>query len=123
MAKLAKPRKTMKAPTVQALDVHELFDLREGKKRSSFVVVDVRTDNERRNIPFEGSQPIEEPEDEAVVAALPRDTKLVVICHRGIRSQKAAERFLEQGFTDVWSLTGGIEAWVRAYGYGAAAAE
>ncbi len=41
----------------------------------------------------------------------PAGAALVVYCHHGIRSRRAAE-FLEQaGFADVWSLAGGIDAW------------
>ena len=40
-----------------------------------------------------------------------RDTPLVFHCHHGGRSQQAAEYFLDQGFTRVANLRGGIEAW------------
>ena len=41
----------------------------------------------------------------------PAGAALVVYCHHGIRSRRAAD-FLEQaGFADVWSLAGGIDAW------------
>ena len=33
-------------------------------------------------------------------------------CHHGIRSQSAAEYFLrEQGFSNLYNLRGGIDAW------------
>ncbi len=35
----------------------------------------------------------------------------VVNCHHGMRSQQAAEHFLKKGFTNVWNLRGGIDAW------------
>jgi monothiol glutaredoxin len=34
-------------------------------------------------------------------------------CHHGQRSQAAAEHYLGQGFTQVFNLVGGIEAWSR----------
>ena len=41
----------------------------------------------------------------------PAGADLVVYCHHGIRSRRAAN-FLEQvGFARVWSLAGGIDAW------------
>jgi rhodanese-related sulfurtransferase len=44
-------------------------------------------------------------------AELPRDKPLAVICHHGVRSQTAA-RFLERnGFPDVASVEGGIDAY------------
>ena len=47
------------------------------------------------------------------ILGLPRDTPLVFHCHHGGRSQQAAEYFLDQGFTRVANLRGGIEAWQR----------
>jgi len=32
-------------------------------------------------------------------------------CHKGGRSQQAAEYFLGQGYTNVYNLMGGIDAW------------
>ncbi len=37
--------------------------------------------------------------------------KLVVYCHHGVRSWRAAAFLEEQGFTEVHSLEGGIDAW------------
>jgi adenylyltransferase/sulfurtransferase len=36
---------------------------------------------------------------------------LVVYCHHGIRSLNGAHILLQQGFVDVFSLAGGIDAW------------
>ncbi len=35
----------------------------------------------------------------------------IVICHHGIRSQQVAEFLVHSGFSDVYNLSGGIEAW------------
>jgi monothiol glutaredoxin len=32
-------------------------------------------------------------------------------CHHGVRSQRAAEYFQSQGFSNLRNLTGGIDAW------------
>jgi len=37
--------------------------------------------------------------------------EIVVICHHGMRSQKAAEFLVQSGFTNIANLTGGIDAW------------
>ena len=42
---------------------------------------------------------------------LDRATPIVFQCHHGIRSQHAAEYFREQGFTTLYNLQGGIDAW------------
>ena len=44
-----------------------------------------------------------------------KDTPLVVCCYHGISSQGAAAYFVEQGFQEVYSMTGGFEAWRSAY--------
>jgi adenylyltransferase/sulfurtransferase len=44
---------------------------------------------------------------------LPRDRPIVLMCHRGSRSQKALEILRGQGFTQLQNLTGGIDAWSR----------
>lgn len=44
-----------------------------------------------------------------------KDTPLVVCCYHGISSQGAAAYFSEQGFKEVYSMTGGFEAWHSAY--------
>lgn len=40
-----------------------------------------------------------------------RDTPIVCYCHHGIRSVNAALYLAQQGFTNVASMKGGIDAW------------
>jgi rhodanese-related sulfurtransferase len=42
---------------------------------------------------------------------LSRDNPLVVICHSGGRSRRVSEFLLSSGFSSVFNLTGGIDAW------------
>ena len=35
----------------------------------------------------------------------------VVICHGGVRSRRAATFLVQQGFTRVFNLTGGVQGW------------
>jgi len=47
-----------------------------------------------------------------VSARLERDRPVVVLCHAGVRSWQFACWLLEtQGYSDVWNLEGGIDAW------------
>ncbi len=73
---------------------------------------DVRTPEEREIARIEGSTLLEQSTRDEILA-LPRDTPLVFHCHHGGRSQQAAEYFLDQGFTRVANLRGGIESWSR----------
>ena len=47
---------------------------------------------------------------------LPRDRKIVVACHLGIRSLRVAQFLVIQGWDEanIFSLEGGIEAWKQA---------
>jgi rhodanese-related sulfurtransferase len=40
-----------------------------------------------------------------------RDTETIVMCHAGGRSLRVANFLLNQGFTNVANLSGGISAW------------
>ena len=40
-----------------------------------------------------------------------REQEILVLCHHGMRSLRAAQRALEMGFTDVHNVVGGIDAW------------
>jgi len=76
------------------------------------VLIDVRTDQERRIASIEGARPL----DAELMRELedgPKDRTLVVQCHHGVRSQRAAEELVAAGFRDVYNLVGGIEAWSR----------
>ena len=71
---------------------------------------DVRGEEEREIAAIEGSILLDQ-DGTATLATLAKDTKIVFHCHHGGRSQRAAEHFLQQGYTDVYNLTGGIDAW------------
>jgi len=45
------------------------------------------------------------------LSELPKETKIVFVCHHGPRGVNAAEQFLSQGFTNVHNVTGGLDAW------------
>lgn len=45
------------------------------------------------------------------VAELPNDRLIVVYCHHGGRSARAAQWLAQNGFSEVANLVGGIDAW------------
>lgn len=45
------------------------------------------------------------------MANLNRDAEIIAICHHGMRSADATNFLLQQGFTNVKNLIGGIDAW------------
>ena len=44
---------------------------------------------------------------------IPERRPVVVVCRSGHRSLTAARQLLERGFTEVYNLRGGMQAWVR----------
>lgn len=76
----------------------------------AFELVDVRTPEERDLACIEGSRLLDQAYGQQILG-LDRSTVLVFQCHHGIRSQAAAEYCAREGFTRVYNLVGGIDAW------------
>ncbi len=95
-------------PRVKQLRAEELAKWLAAKE--PLRLVDVRTESERAVARIEGARLLDAAHEEELLG-LPKDTKLVFHCHHGMRSQAAAQRFLDRGFTNVWNLAGGIDAW------------
>ena len=77
----------------------------------SLELVDVRTEEERAIAQIQGSRLLNQ-EGHDYLVSLDRNTVMLFQCHHGIRSQSAAEYFLrEQGFSNLYNLRGGIDAW------------
>ncbi len=74
------------------------------------VLVDVRTERERNIAKIEGSLFLEG-EGRAQLAQVDKATPVVFYCHHGVRSLAAADHYLKQGYTKVFNLAGGIDAW------------
>lgn len=99
--------KPVQAP-VQSISVQEA-DAR--VRAGELLLVDVRPADERAiasvTVPFrtfDGSGRSE-------LEALPKDTAIAFLCHHGGRSQRAAEEFSARGFSNVFNISGGIDAW------------
>lgn len=45
------------------------------------------------------------------IADANKNAPLIVCCYHGISSQSVAQFFIEQGFDEVYSLSGGFEEW------------
>ena len=93
---------------VKSLTVAEMKKwMDEGKKLAFF---DVRTEEEHKTASVKGATLLDEAGEKAL-AALDKATPIVLMCHHGMRSRTAAERVLRDGFTQVYNLEGGIDAW------------
>ena len=75
------------------------------------LLVDVRPSDERATaavrLPFKTF----DGEGRAELEAMPKDTALAFLCRSGGRSQQAAEEFRALGFTEVYNVVGGTNAW------------
>ena len=94
---------------VQELEPRDLADrLRRGERID---LIDVREPYEWRIARIEGARLIPLSTFGAMASGLPRDRELVLYCHHGTRSRAAAEFLVQQGFSRVWNLSGGIAQW------------
>ncbi len=83
----------------QALDAEESFEL-----------FDVRPPEELATASIPAASQMNEQEAERL-ESLPKNTKVVFLCHHGLRSQAAAAHYMALGFSDVYSVEGGIDVW------------
>lgn len=76
-------------------------------------LLDVRLPVEHEFVAFPESVlvPVQELPDRVGEIQPAGEAKLVVYCHHGIRSWHAAVFLEQQGFQNVYSLEGGIDAW------------
>lgn len=86
-------------------------DLKSRLDTAPLTVLDVRTDEELALAALPGARHIPMQELPARVGELNAGEPIAVLCHHGVRSEMAA-RFLERnGFGEVYSVAGGIDAW------------
>ena len=104
----------MSSLNIPEIDVHELTSKLQSDK--NFVLLDVReaweldyaliNDNRLKVAPMSRLAQLG-------IEALPtevqeKDTEILVMCHHGVRSARAAEWLLAQGWKNVFSVRGGI---------------
>ncbi len=74
-------------------------------------VVDIRTREEHETVAVPGSVFFDQILMQEILSSWSKDGLFVVYDHKGLRSLDAAAYFAGQGFTNVRSLRGGIDAW------------
>jgi adenylyltransferase/sulfurtransferase len=76
-------------------------------------LLDVRETAEWDIAHLEGAQLITQALMDEILAAWAREAPIVCYCHHGVRSMSAAVFLRQQGFVNVRSMRGGIDAWAR----------
>ncbi len=76
------------------------------------ILLDVREQDEYFTAHIEGSQLLPLSGWPDVAMNLPKDAKYYVHCAKGMRSARAGTWMLQNGFTDVTNVAGGMVAWL-----------
>jgi rhodanese-related sulfurtransferase len=98
---------------ITQLAVRDLAAWRADPAREAPVLIDVREPWEYAHCHIDGSQPMPLQTVPARVGELPRERDLVLICHHGNRSQRAAQWLEQNGYARLFNLVGGVEAWAN----------
>lgn len=91
------------------ITVRELKDRLD--KGDKVFLLDVREPHEYSLAKIEGSVLIPLGELPSSLEKLDQDAEIVALCKMGMRSADAVMFLLQQGFTNVKNLVGGIDAW------------
>jgi rhodanese-related sulfurtransferase len=75
------------------------------------LILDVRRADEFATASIEGALNIALDDLPYSLDEVPKGRAIVTLCHHGVRSARAAQFLQEQGYTQVSSLEGGIDAW------------
>ena len=76
------------------------------------LLIDVREPHEHAMARIDGAELIPLGTLEAELHRLPRDRDILIHCKSGMRSARAVKLLLDQGFTRVKNVAGGIDAWM-----------
>jgi adenylyltransferase/sulfurtransferase len=97
---------------VKPLTVHELHEKLEAGE--ALALLDVREPHEYAICHLEGATLVPLRHVASRAGEIPRDRTVVVYCHFGGRSEGAVRQLqAEFGFTNLYNLQGGIDAWAR----------
>ena len=102
------PEEALRIPEVSAAEVHEALE-----RGEDLLLLDVRDPEEHAVARIDAARlvPLRTLGERLGELAEWRDRRVVVTCHHGPRSLRAAELLRQQGFRRVENLAGGIEAW------------
>lgn len=99
----------MEIPQIQIHDAKAQLDL----KQSLFI--DIRDPGSYRAAHIPGAMHLHDGNVQEFLQSADKSQPVVVYCYHGNSSLGATAFLLENGFTDVTSMSGGFEAWRQVY--------
>jgi len=115
---LCGPEAHLNKPTPEKSDMTELPEISTRELREILaqgfdgILLDVREQDEYLTAHIEGSQLLPLSGWPEAAAQLPKDAKYYVHCAAGLRSARAGTWMLQNGFTDVTNVAGGMKQWL-----------
>jgi rhodanese-related sulfurtransferase len=103
-----------KIQATNSLTPKEAFKLiKEHKNDSNWIILDVRTPWEYAEAHIEGAKNLDytDPDFYEILEKLDKEKNYVIYCKSGQRSGKVLEMIKKLGFTRVYNIKGGYEAW------------
>lgn len=88
----------------------------QGKGREDFLIIDLRLEGEFEQGHLEGARSMNyyATNFQRMASALDRDATILLYCRKGVQSRLALRSFRKWGFSRLYALEGGIEAWIEA---------
>ena len=94
--------------TMKNINVVDFKELMQSKQK--YTLLDVRSHGEFEIANIGGTLiPLDTLEDQIDIIA--KDESIYCLCHHGVRSAYAANFLIHSGFTNVYNIEGGIDAW------------
>jgi len=97
--------------SVENISVEEVYEIIDNDE--DYMILDVRTQEEFNEGYIEGAVLIPVSELEDRLNELPQDKPIIVYCKSGVRSSTAANLLVENGFIEIYNMTGGITDWIN----------
>ena len=95
---------------ISAIELNSLLQSDDKKP----LLLDVREPNEYEYCHIDNSMLMPMQSIPNQLDQLPKDEMIVTICHHGMRSQQVARFLLDNGFSHVTNLSGGVHAWATS---------
>lgn len=102
---------SLKFPGAQQVHRMSVQELQQRLADGGLTLVDVRPAASRAQAAPLAQARVLDDEGYDALATLPKNAPIAFICHHGVSSLGVAERFAAHGFSQVFSVDGGMDAW------------